>query len=119
MGEAFNYWTHIAYTKPEARALATRLGLDIPERTMSGFKCGLMYPMRRLVIAGEDTPANMEILFGPTWQAQRDIHKECRVYILTSPLEGSPAALVSVHMDEGNTTWKPRPPSVEEEEALQ
>ena len=34
---------------------------------MHGFKAGLMYPLRPLIISGEDTPANMATLFGPTW----------------------------------------------------
>ena len=38
------YWNHIASTKPEAQALAARLGLEIPTAgAESGLKSGLMY----------------------------------------------------------------------------
>lgn len=94
--EAFEYWTHIAYKKPEARALATRLGLDVPQGTMQGYKCGLIYPMRRLVISGEDSSANMAILFGSSWESVDEMHKECRKQVLMAPpLQGSPMGKMS------------------------
>lgn len=117
--EAFEYWTHIAYKKPEARALATRLGLDVPQGTMQGYKCGLIYPMRRLVISGEDSSANMAILFGSSWESVDEMHKECRKQVLMAPpLQGSPMGKMSGFWDEGSVRWTPRPASEEEEAAL-
>ena len=62
MSGAWQYWNHEAHTKPEACALATRLGLEIPQ----GRAYAMTYPMRRLIVTGEDTPENKAILFGPT-----------------------------------------------------
>ena len=36
------YWNNTASTKPEAQALATRLGLDFPINQADGFKSGLV-----------------------------------------------------------------------------
>lgn len=118
MGDAFQYWTQTAHTKPEAQALATRIGLDIPQGTVHGFHSGLMYPLHRLVTSGEDTPANMAILLGPTWKSAADIHKQCRMYVLMSPPPESSAGVMTGAMNEGSVRWTPRPPNVQEEEAL-
>ena len=40
--DPFYYWNHVASTKPEAQALATRLGLDFPADLHDTPKSGLM-----------------------------------------------------------------------------
>ena len=40
--EPFIYWNEIASTKPEAQALATRLGLEFPTSFQDTPKSGLM-----------------------------------------------------------------------------
>ncbi|KAL9609486.1 MAG: hypothetical protein Q9167_005751 [Letrouitia subvulpina] len=82
--DPFYYWNNTASMKPEAQALATRLGLDIPVNTIYGYKSGLIYPIRRLIITAEDTPENYALLLGPLWNAKAmDIIKKTRI-------EGSP-----------------------------
>lgn len=118
MDNAFQYWTQTAHTKPEAQALAARLGLEILQGTMRRSQSGLMYPLRRLVISLEDTSAKMAVLLGPNWQTAADSHKQCRMYVLMSPPQGSPARIIGDAVDEGSARWTPRPPSIEEEEVL-
>ncbi|KAL9588600.1 MAG: hypothetical protein Q9203_002585 [Teloschistes exilis] len=85
---------------------------------MHGFKAGLMYPIRRLVITGEDSPANMKLLFGPKWKADTaKIHRDCRHMVLASaPADGSPMQAMAGFMDEGCRGWNPRPATEEEKE---
>ena len=40
--DPFYYWNNVASTKPEAQALATRLGLDFPAHLQDTPKSGLM-----------------------------------------------------------------------------
>jgi hypothetical protein len=47
-----------------------------------------------------------------------DIHKRARIEVLLSPPPGSPAHTMGGFMDEGYPIWRPRGPSVEEEEEL-
>ena len=80
---SFTYWTQKTHTDPSARALASRLNLDLPQGKSNGFKCGLMYPMRRLILTGEDNSENKRLLFGPTWEGNtKAIHHICRIDIL-------------------------------------
>lgn len=44
-------WTHTAQTKPGTQALATKIGLEIPLRTMHEPRMGLIYPLRRLIVS--------------------------------------------------------------------
>lgn len=55
-GAVLSYWNDTAHKKSDTRALAARLGLQLPDGLAPGIESGLMYPMRRLIIAGEDTP---------------------------------------------------------------
>ena len=56
----FNYWNKIAYNQPAAQDLAAEIGLEFnnPDEQITGFKSGLEYPVRRLVVTGKDTPEN-------------------------------------------------------------
>ena len=42
IGDAHYYWNNTARTKPEAQALATRLGLNIPTDDQTGLETGLV-----------------------------------------------------------------------------
>ncbi|ERF76608.1 hypothetical protein EPUS_04428 [Endocarpon pusillum Z07020] len=90
---------------------------------MSGFKSGMMHPMRRLVVAGEDNPANFALLFGPDWERKeqiRKMHEEARITLLLAPPTASPAGMMAGFWDEGYTgPWRPRPPTREEEAKIQ
>jgi hypothetical protein len=120
---SWGYWLNTVHTKPEARELAARLQLHMPRGEMHGFKAGLVYPMRRLIISGEDTPANMATLFGPTWANEtngvKKIHHDTRIEVLLCPPPTSPSHTVATSMDQDYTgPWRPRGPSQEEQETL-
>jgi hypothetical protein len=113
------YWVHTTATNPSAISLARRLRLDLPKGDLYGFKAGMMYPMRRLVTTGEDTPENMATLFGPTWEKDvKKLHGDCRIEVLLCPPPGSPSHAVATHLDQGSPMWTPRPPSEEEEKKI-
>lgn len=92
----------MAHIKPEGGALPARILLDIPKGSMHGFKSYLMDPMRRLVHSSEETPANNAIQMVSTWQNTADVHKQCRMYVLRYPAQGSSAGLIGGAVDEGS-----------------
>jgi hypothetical protein len=70
-------------------------------------------------VTGEDNPNNFAILFGPSWENQIvDLHHNARLEVLLCPPPTSPAHTMGTFMDEGCPFWRPRGPSVEEEEKL-
>ncbi|MCJ1245313.1 hypothetical protein MMC30_002517 [Trapelia coarctata] len=126
---AFDYWRTTAFSSPLARALASQLNLDLfdPSTTrysiygLDGpcFKGGLMYPVRRLVVTGQDTPENMVILFGPKWEADvKQIWKHCRMEVFSPPPVGLKEHQRARELDQGAPGWMPRLPSAEEEAEL-
>ncbi|KAI4150658.1 MAG: hypothetical protein LQ341_001059, partial [Variospora aurantia] len=119
--DPFYYWNRIAPTKPGAQALAAELGLDTPAagHSRTGFKSGILYPIRRLIITGADTPANYTTLLGPLWNIKAaDTIKQTRIEVLLCPPPGSPAHTASMHMDADAPRYAPRGPSAEEEAEL-
>ena len=77
------------------------------------------YPVRRLVLTGEDNPDNFTTLLGPLWQSvESKLIKETRIDVLLCPPPGSPNHAVSEHLDAGSPRWTPRPPNAEEEAEL-
>lgn len=119
LGAAYAYWRQ-AHSKPEAQTLASRLNLDLPRGTVYGLIDGMMYPMRRLIIAGEDTPANMAILFGPTWKADTaEIHRQTRLEVLLAAPPGSPSHTLGSALDQDYTgPRRPREASEDERETI-
>ena len=76
----------------------------------------IRYPVRRLIITGEDNDANLQILLGPLWDAkQGDIVKKTRIEVLLCPPRGSPNHKVSEHFDVGSPRWTPRAPNAKEQ----
>lgn len=78
-----------------------------------------MYPMFRLVATGEDTPKNMDTLFGPNSSANlANIHRECRMSVLMRPppSPGSAHTVPKGPMNEGCPYWTPREASKEEQD---
>ncbi|MCJ1465209.1 hypothetical protein MMC07_003825 [Pseudocyphellaria aurata] len=113
--DSFHYWNNVAPTKPDAQALATRLDLDFPS-SYYGFKAGLEYPVRRLIITGEDTQANYALLLGPLWENEGDIIKRTRIAVLLSPPPlGSPNHTTAIFLDEGSPYRNPRPSTADEQ----
>ncbi|KAL8658198.1 MAG: hypothetical protein Q9226_001197 [Calogaya cf. arnoldii] len=112
------YWNHMAHTKPEAQALAAELRLEIPAggQMPTGFKSGILYPIRRLIVTGTDNPTNYTSLLGPLWESKAaEIIKQTRIEVLLCPPPGSPAHMISQEFDAGAPRWTPKAPNTEEE----
>lgn len=75
------------------------------------------YPIRRLIVTGEDNPDNFTTLLGPLWESVESI-KETRIELLLRPPPGSPSYVYSEHLDAGSPPWTPRSPNAEEEAEL-
>ncbi|CAL8576096.1 hypothetical protein XPA_001987 [Xanthoria parietina] len=119
--DPFYYWNNAAHTKPEAQQLAAELALEIPAggQLTTGLKSGLMYPIRRLIITGKDTPANYTALLGPLWESKAaDTIQRVRIEVLLCPPPGSPAHKASESLDAGAPRWAPRGPNAEEAATL-
>ena len=75
----------------------------------------LRYPVRRLVITGEDGPKNFAILLGPHWACcVADVHKLVRIQVFLCPPLGSLAHTMACRLDAGSPRWTPRWPTSEE-----
>lgn len=98
------------------------------------------YPIRRLIITGQDTPENFATLLGSNWQDVSnvviekpslgpnqqlifDFITEMRLIILMSDTEGilppidSPTYKLAQALDEGRNGWTPRPSTNKEHQA--
>jgi hypothetical protein len=68
-GACAHHWENKARQIPAAQELARRLGLKFPTSkkldTSNELLKMWLYPIRRLVISGADTPENFKLLFGP------------------------------------------------------
>ena len=74
------------------------------------------YPIRRLIVVGEDNSANFTTLLGPLWKSvEEELIKKTRIDVLLCPPPGSPNHAVSEHLDAGSPRWTPRAPNAEEE----
>ncbi|KAI0381176.1 hypothetical protein F5Y04DRAFT_289074 [Hypomontagnella monticulosa] len=108
------YHQKVAAYDPQADILARNIGLTLPSRETE--LRGINFPMRRLVVAGEDTPENLSLFFGQSNSIQ-GLHKDVRLEILLQPPPGSTmyALAVTRKLDEGCPPWKvPRGPSAAE-----
>ena len=77
------------------------------------------YPIRRLILTGEDNPTNLALLLGPLWETKAsDTVKKTRIDVLLCPPPGSPSHTMAQHWDVGAPHWTPRAPSAEEEAEL-
>lgn len=107
-----DYWVHVARHVDAARLLMGRMSLDFPSLHVPAVgldpipfseRCSIYYPLRRLIITGEDTDQNFRLLFGRRWQQVLQVHADLRYYIL----ERSPPSLLG-SWDLG-CQWSPRP----------
>ena len=84
---------------PEVQALARLAGF---EQLLAGFAWpigsgGMRWPGTEAIVvplvrSGLDTAANLELLFGPSWDpVVGHVQRETRMYVLNTPPEGSPA----------------------------
>jgi hypothetical protein len=116
---AIDYWNRIAPTIPAARSLASRLHIDIPNPDTIGIKTTLMYPVRRLVIAGQDTPSNLRLLLGPTWEEDaKHIWESSRLQALCGSSVEAPEFIAKLKVDDNRVPLAPRPPSAQEREKM-
>jgi hypothetical protein len=73
-----------AHLDPPTRQLCGRVGIHLPQGAKTGpGSTGITAPIRRLVVMGEDTPANFKRLFGPEWKDSRLIDDEWWAHRLT------------------------------------
>ena len=73
------------------------------------------YPIRRLTVTGEDTPANFTILLGPLWEStEEQLIKNTRRDVLIGPIPGSLHSVLSIQLDKGSPGWTPRAPNAVE-----
>lgn len=109
--DAHDFWLNHAHNDPAARALADRLNLCLPAGQPFGLQALLVYPIRRLVVAGEDSPENMRTLLGEKWElATRKRWEEVRAEVLVTPARRRSSS----SEDDGEVEWNPRPPSERE-----
>ncbi|KAL8804725.1 MAG: hypothetical protein Q9182_002417 [Xanthomendoza sp. 2 TL-2023] len=112
--DPYRYWNHVAQTKPEAQSLAQRLQLDFPT-SPNDLQSTLMYPIRRLVVTGEDTPENLTLLLGPLWEYHvGQCRHKARLEVLVCPPPGSPLSVSFKDHDRGSPPWTPRPANAKE-----
>ena len=65
--------------------------------------------LRRLVIAGKDTPENLRLIFGPGWQNIFSEWKKARMTILLDAPVGSPDYKYKIEYDEKSLVPSSRP----------
>ncbi|KAF2452151.1 hypothetical protein P171DRAFT_516023 [Karstenula rhodostoma CBS 690.94] len=112
--DAHKFYNTLAHKSAEAKALAATLNLELPSSAADHE--GTVRPLRRLVITGKDTAANMQLLFGPQWRDNLSkTYDEVRAQVLLEPPPGSPAYVMAADLDNGAPAWSPRPPSESEQ----
>lgn len=109
---AEHYWNYSAQLKQSAWILTGKIDTKFPVQVSSVFVRTVMHPLYRLVVTGQDTPDNMALLLGPTWEEDTARpHLICRLLVLMPPEPGSVPFRVANILDErGRCTeiWKPR-----------
>ncbi|KAF2398897.1 hypothetical protein EJ06DRAFT_544006 [Trichodelitschia bisporula] len=78
--------------------------------------CGL--PLHRLVFTGQDTPANMKLLFGQDVKKIKTDHEDARIQVLLDPPVGSPAHVFNLQWHDPSLTRAPRPATEAEENMI-
>ncbi|KAK3356726.1 hypothetical protein B0T25DRAFT_138465 [Lasiosphaeria hispida] len=112
--DAYAYYNTKASTDPDARALIKSLHIEShPARG------GLALPLRRLVLAGQDTPKNMQLLYGPQWESSmKKDHEEARIQCLLDPPPGSPSHVLNAWMDDASIVRSLRPATEAEQQRV-
>lgn len=110
---AFRYWTEEAHKDPRAMNLAKQLDLLIPPGIQYEYQWDPFYPMRRLVVTGNDSVENLALFFGPTWHQDTPYyHWICRMSLFFPPEIGSLHWQEQSHIDEtmSESRWTPNMP---------
>ncbi|KAK1595345.1 uncharacterized protein LY79DRAFT_547449 [Colletotrichum navitas] len=112
--DPYTYYNQIARRSFDAQDLLWALRLDpaSPEGTAK--------PLRRLVITGQDSPENIQRLFGPgSLSTMKQDHENARIEALLDPPRGSPSHKVSAVTDDPSLARSVRPPTKAEQQKLQ
>lgn len=98
---AEHYWNYSAHLTQSAWKLTSKIGIQFPCQHPSVYVRSIIYPMRRLVMTGEETAENLAILFGPTWQTDTSmVYRVCRLLFMMDPEPGSVPWNVAKILDE-------------------
>ncbi|KAK3374335.1 hypothetical protein B0T24DRAFT_667390 [Lasiosphaeria ovina] len=113
---ALKHFYNRAAKDPDARALLKSLHLEsYPVDQM----LTLHLPLRRLVLAGQDTPENLELLFGPHYkQGVKKDHEDMRIECLLDPPPGSPSHAKYATTDAASLNASPRPATEAEQKMV-
>ncbi|KAF6807017.1 hypothetical protein CSOJ01_08440 [Colletotrichum sojae] len=110
------YYNKVAHLTAEGQALIRSLSLKYPPTRTAPE--GLRKPLRRLVLAGKDTPENLKLLFGPNWSSQAKEYEDARMEVPIDPPRGSPSYAMNAYHDNGAPPSTPRPASDAEREKV-
>lgn len=95
----YDYFVSKASKLYEVRRIAKEIHLSLPNKSTTGNKANVKYPLRRLVLTGNDTEDNLELFFGEKWNdAEKgisDLWRQARRSVLRSLME----------KDEGKEKW--------------
>ncbi|KAK3903551.1 hypothetical protein C8A05DRAFT_43218 [Staphylotrichum tortipilum] len=112
--DAYTYYNSRARADPAAQALMRSLNLGPPPP-----HGGIALPLRRLVVTGQDTSENMQLLFGPQWERHiKEDHETARIECLLNPPPGSPSHVMNAWMDDGSLIPSPRPATEAEQQRV-
>ncbi|KAK1992388.1 hypothetical protein LX36DRAFT_588524 [Colletotrichum falcatum] len=108
------YYNQVARRSPDAQQLLRALRLD-PASTE-----GMAKPLRRLILAGQDSPENIQRLFGPgSLGAMKQEHESARIEVLLDPPRGSPSYNMNAFSDDPSLPRSVRPPTEDEQQKIQ
>ncbi len=111
-------YTGLRQPTPKQKPLQLRLALTLPKAPCMGFNRARCIHCVSFLSQDKTHRRTWLPYWGPRWREGADIHKQCRMYLLMSPPQGSLAKFLGDATDEGSVGWTRRLPGVEEEDAL-
>ncbi|KAK4097072.1 hypothetical protein N658DRAFT_562031 [Parathielavia hyrcaniae] len=114
--DAQAYYSMKAPLNPLAVALMTALRLG-----KSPYGSGTTLALHRLIRTGQDTPANMQALFGPNFWCEESLKKQheiVRLEYLLDPPPGSPWHVLHRFVDDPSIVRSPRPATETEQKKV-
>jgi hypothetical protein len=87
----YDYFATKASKLYEVKRIAKEMNLDLPSKSTPGNKPNIKYPLRRLVLTGNDTDEVLELFFGSKWNDDekgiRELWRQARRSVLRSQME--------------------------------